>query len=400
MLMTGCSSVSLDWTVGPDRLVTGSDVQIAFNNAQAGVRDLSDMLHLVWTDGEELWYGRRDPSTGSWSTAAFSGAAGTAVAKPTVAVATVGGTGTGSIVYVAWVQTGSVDRVMVAKSTDGGGTWGTPTEVATGTDVGRGGVSLYAYVPVFVAPGRGENPPRVDSSDAAGFAPLVPTVAVVAWGDESGNFSYAASSADGWTAHELNDGTSPARNPAIDGTGATVWAVWDENNGTIHVRRSLDGGRSWESEPATTAWALGPSGNDASIAVISDDAFYVAWSTGGEVYFGMSVGAGAHLAGLGGSGTSSALEEGFFPRAAFDGRLILGWEGCSGCGIRDDESKLPYLALGWPWQEGPPDGMPDYTSYPGATLVNPTITDDRVDVFWVEHLDSSYTLIHRGAMIR
>jgi len=375
----GCSSISLDWDSSPTMLATGSDVRIAFNNAAVGARDESNVLHVAWTDNSELWYGQLDPSTGAWTSSIMSIASGRTVFKPTIATA--GTSGSGTNLYLAWVEEDVEDIVRITFSTDSGGSWSIPFGVATARGIAEVGVSLYAY--------------EDDSSDLQG---------VVSWHDEGVNFSYAATSADAWSQQELNDGIYPARNPALDGRGETVWATWDEDeSGTkrLHVLRSLDGGVTWEAEPSTAGWELGPEGNDASIAVVSDDLFFLGYHTLGRSYVGISSDAGGTFQGVASTSATDPMGDGFFPRVAYEGFLAVAWEGCVDCGITEDAEKRPYTALGWPWHFGPPDGMSDYDSYEGATLVTTNIDGDTMDVFWLEHDTSAgiYTLWHRAGEI-
>lgn len=167
----------------------------------------------------------------------------------------------GSVAVAVWTRNGTV---QVARSSDGGDTWTSPTGV----------------------PG-GMSPPNLSGSSAT-FAEVAVsgTTAVAVWvrnntvevaysSDGGDTWSGPTTAPDGATAPAISAGGQSITAPEVSVDGSAVIVVWSRSDGTntlIQTARSNDGGDTW-SYPATTSTGASPNlsatGQNATVPQVS-----------------------------------------------------------------------------------------------------------------------------------
>ena len=231
----------------------------------------------------------------------------------------------GSNIYVVWFDdtTGNFE-IYFKRSTDGGATWQSANRLTNNAadseypDIAVSGANIYVvwhdgdygsrdiYFRKSADSGvTWKASQRLTNNAGMSWVPAIAvsgTNVVVAWSDGTpgNNEIYIKKSADGgatWQASKkITNNTGGSCYPDIAVSGANVYVVWNDDtpgNGEIYLRKSVDGGAAWQNPKRLTNNA-GASAN-AAIAV-SGDAVHVAWSddTPGdyEIYYRKSVTAG------------------------------------------------------------------------------------------------------------
>lgn len=235
------------------RIVTDPSLNVALNNGNIGVRDDHGRMHIVWSTGTEVQYRGRG---GGVQTIATAGQVG----RPTIFRPQSSGT-----LWVAWVQ--NRKSIGLSRSHDGGATWSAPNvfhagaaEIASltaqpATNSRTGGddpVVIWVELGNVYAQnvshgalkglgGGGEGGDVCSASDGevvwAAWEVLNP-----ASGDKQIHLSRSTHAGHNWERPHRVSSTTPAEDPALFAVNASTLLLAHQSSGSIHLRRSLDGG--------------------------------------------------------------------------------------------------------------------------------------------------------------
>lgn len=248
--------------------VTG-EVSIGFNNAEQIVNADGDATFIIWVAGNKLYLATRDDKGAVTNTQVL--------AEGNIKLPAI--TKSGQTVAVAWSQQ---NQVYAKVSSDGGSSFNGASRLGDGT-----GPSLASdngkIVAVWHNGQEGNNPSSI---------------------------MFASNSGNSWSSSSRIDTSDKAplwASVAIK--GEKIFATWRDNRGgkayTIWLRRSLDGGKNWQSEQNIETEITGDpdictsDGQTVWIAEHGKKKIWLMKSTDGGVNFGKgkSIGSGyfAHL---------------------------------------------------------------------------------------------------------
>jgi hypothetical protein len=225
--------------------------QLAINFARAVAAEPGGSVHVVWFDqaasSSRILYRRSTDGGRAWKRAVQLSPRGAWAERPAVAVS-------GGQLYVVWHARSSQGYdVFLRRSTNGGASWSAPRALS--------------------------------SSHAAAYPAVAATGAAVhvSWGDSRSGHAELVTRRSGdrgatWSAEQqLSPPGFDSWVPTIEADGERVVAAWvdtGDGNEEEYLRRSLDGGRSWQPVQRITAndrnsWA--PS------VVVAGDVVHFAW---------------------------------------------------------------------------------------------------------------------------
>lgn len=280
----------------------------SFNNARC-VASTGSFVHVVWTDtrnlfgnsNNEIYYKRSTDGGLTWGTDARLTNHTSQSHSPSVAVS-------GSVVHLVWNDTrDGNDEIYYKRSSDGGLSWGndtrmtinsassfSPSLAVTGTNVHlvwddtRDGNQEIYYKRSTDGGTSWEADTRMTNNAALSFyasAAVQGSVVYVVWVDQrDGNSEiYLKRSSDGGVSWEadtrLTNSTSASRYPSIAVSGSNIHLVWhDDRNGVfndeIYYKRSTDGGVSWGTDTRLTN---STSASRYSSIAVSDISAHLVW---------------------------------------------------------------------------------------------------------------------------
>lgn len=209
---------------GERRLIADAGAsRLSFNFARAVAADTSGGVHVVWFDqragASSVLYRRSLDGGRTWRRALRLSPPSSVAEQPAIAAA-------GRDVFVVWhARRGAGYDVFSRRSADGGASWRSPVQLST--------------------------------SNAAAHASVAATgdAVHVSWGDSRGGHAemVVRSSADrgaSWSAErQLSPSGFSSWVPTVEADGDLVVAAWvdtRDGNEEEYLRRSLDGGLTWE----------------------------------------------------------------------------------------------------------------------------------------------------------
>lgn len=356
-------------TLGPARGVEWSETQtlpgsanaaFAFNNTGVALHDATGVLHLVWADGTNGFHARLEGAAWSVSTLPKSGTG--SFDKPTIALLADGE------LMLAWSEFQAGERRLLAsRSRDGRARWESALTLASGKLY-----SSVALAPVMAAGG------------VAGAA--------VAWIDESaGRVLSRHWRGTGWSLGHWSTALSPAASTAVPndvalaGHGSTLWAAWEDRRGggsatEVYLARSDDGGLSWAADQRLPV-AGSAGGGDPSLRVLPDGDVLLGYQHQGRSYRTLSSDGGASFA------PPTQIGPGLFVHVAANerGTVAFTWEHFTGA-VQDDAGKTVghMLSLDGLATLSGTHAMPGSEAVKAATMAAATVSQQHVDVFWID----------------
>jgi len=364
----------LDWGA-PQDVATGADLQLAFNNTKMATRDGQGLMHAVWSLGGQPQHGALQ--NGAWVVQDVPKPTGPAGHKPTIAKTN------GDTLLLGYTQKQGDDTsaAVVHRSADSGTTW-SDALILSGVDAAAAGMSLHGYAFVDGTPGG-----------------------VAAWHDETTGHAYATYwqggpwDNTGWSAPvALDTTTDTAQDVSVGGRGEVVVAAWEDNRAAykqIFRTVSLSGGQFWELDDAINVSQSGASasaGQDPSVAIAANGDIFIAYQDKQKCYMVRSQDQGQtfqkHL----------ILGMGLFANVAVNDQNhgIVTWEQFAGDPM-DNSQKTVGTAFSFDsfGDAFGPSFMKDSNNFPGWVMASPALSDQWLDVFWIDTTTPQPTLKHR-----
>jgi hypothetical protein len=198
---TGGATWTFDNTISGTQKATDKELMWADHSATSAFRNT---IYVCWHNGLPAYVNRRTPA-GAWGAAPIqvSGAESTGTAIGCDVKSNSAGDA-----FVFWPTTGN-SRIVVAKSTNGGASWGTPVVIATSKDSYDIGIPSFASRRALIYTSGGA------------FKDATRNNVYVTWTDLSGNTGC----------------TAPANEPGTNAASACKTRIW--------FARSTNGGTTW-----------------------------------------------------------------------------------------------------------------------------------------------------------
>ncbi len=231
---------------------------------QPSIAVSNQLVIVVWSvNSRDIYYNRSTDGGLTWGTDTYLTTISTFNANPYPSVSL-----SGQTAHVVWLDTRNGSNVFYKRSTDGGLSWGSDTQLST---------NLTTQFPY-------------PSTSVNG------SVVHAVWNNNnSGSYQvYYKRSTDGgstWGAEvQLTSNTDGSFNyPSVSVTGQNVHIVWNDNrdgNEEIYYKRSTDGGISWGADNRLTN---DPATSNYSQVTASGSAVHVVWNDfrdgNGEIYY-------------------------------------------------------------------------------------------------------------------
>jgi hypothetical protein len=253
------------------RLTNNSAISYTSNNNAWCVTVNGNVVHVVWCDNRdmnfEIYYKRSTDAGVNWGADTRLTNNFAESRYPSIVAS-------GSVVHVVWQEyRDGNSEIYYKRSTDGGLSWGTDTQLTNDT--------ASSEIPSVAVSG---------------------SVVHVVWKDNrDGNFEiYYKRSTDGgliWGADtRLTNNTASSGFTSVAASGSVVHVVWQDNrdgNWEIYYKRSTDGGVSWG---ADTRLTNNPSNSELPSIAVYGSAVYVVWEDfrdgNSEIYYKRSTDTG------------------------------------------------------------------------------------------------------------
>ena len=380
LLMCNCGhDPGLNWEE-TTTVISGEDLLLAFNNTSVAVRDDDDILHLVFENKDDIMYGRLMPGSHVWEFYTFEHFIEHDLARRKKA----------SIAYfndgdliATWAEgKGHSMQVVVSMSTDHGTSWDPPQAISDAVQEAAN-PSLWTTI-----------------------SKTATKRAVIAWTDVISDdiwvrtCTWFDSGPGTWMDPlAISDPTDKARDVSVSGIQKEICACWEVEwaggGGTdLYYTISVDGGQNWSSGQKLEIPGSTGSGGDPCVAYSQgDQRLMIAYQSGHEV-----------------CRTESN------DRITFDPEVYLGpgmfahlshhkdvtaiaWEHFEGF-HKDDCIKRPALAVTFDKFANTdlPFVMPGSESLWGALQTAVKVSDNHIDMFWLE-CNKCDDLLHRSAEI-
>lgn len=325
----------------------GESARIGFNNAYQTVTTADGATHFVWLDGFAVMHG----ATAGSATETVATAVTSSTSRKSLAAIEA----SSSTLFIAWgEQVGQGEEALfVSTSDDGGSSWSTPALLASG--------------------GHG-------SSLASDGANVVAVWHTGGEDDSEVHFSHWNEPSDAWSEPiAVDDSTAGALWASVAVAGDDVWVTWRDNRSgefVVYVRRSTDGGRSWEAEQRITNQVSG----DPSICT-GGGTVWLAHHGRGRITVLRSTDGGLSFE------PGQVIGEGWFPRISCDetGAMIVGWEQSTGPSAKIAESKAAAYVTGD--TEGALSATIELSQTAGTTASVTARGDGTADAVWINVSD-------------
>ena len=367
----------LDWGFS-EEIVSGSELQVAFNNTPMATRDGAGDLHAVWALGGIAQHGTKGSLSANWTIQNLPQLMGGSAVKPTLVNTN------GSTLLAAYAEKSATNppAAAVLQSLDSGVTWSAPLQLSA-TDVGVETLSLYGYSFPDGTPGG-----------------------VVAWHDPGTGDAVVSTwqggpwDASGWsTPVAVDSGPAASRDVSLGGLGELVLVVWEDDRAAykqIFRAVSLAGGQVWGPDDAIGVYQTGSkasAGGDPSVAIAANGEAFIAYQHQNKTYLVRSVDQGETFK------KQLTLGNGLFARVAVNdvSEGIVTWEHFAG-NMLDDSQKTVGTAFSFDsfTDAFGPHFMKDSASATGRIMASSTVSDAWTDVFWIDVTGPERALVHRA----
>jgi hypothetical protein len=389
LFMCSCAfTVELNWEE-TTTVISGKDLLLTFNNTSVAVRDDDDILHLVFLKNDDIMYGRLMPGSSVWEFCTFEHFNDDDLARRTKA--SIAYFNDGDLIAI-WVE-GRGDRmqVVVSMSTDHGTSWDPPQAIS---DAGQNAAN-----------------PSLWTTESA----TATKRAAIAWTDDSkgdiwvGICTWFDSGPGTWMdPFRLAETTPPdsARDVSVSGLQKEICACWEvgragDTSTDLYYSITTDGGQKWlpnqELEIPHESGRGSTGGGDPCVAYSQlDQRLMIAYQSGHRIYRTESID---------GSTFDPRVELGpgmFAHLSHHKDVTAIAWEHFEGSPW-DDCIKRPALAVTFDKFANTdlPFVMPGSESLWGARQTAVKVSDNHIDLFWLEcgKCSNCNNLLHRSAEI-